>query len=372
MTRGAMMHRRWRGSRWGEVAVSAAILLLGCANSHEYRIGIVLGSEGALAAKLAVEELNAAGGPKIGLRVLGGAYGSSAQIALQGAESLSVDPEILAIVGHANSSASLAASQVYNARHVVQLAPTTTSPLYSQAGPYSYRLAPSDAHQAQFLAEQIKDSETRRTAVVYVNDDYGRSLRRLFLAELAKRGVTPVYQGLYSEEEKDGVELERALVAARPTLLVWLGREPFFSLISKDLRAALPGLRILASDGFGGRGAMLNSDSQLDGVRYVRLVNVDESSPVMRQLRDRYKEAGGGELTDQAVLAYDATKMLGTAIHEAGPDREAIRKWMHSLGRTRAPFMGASGAITFSEAGDRPPNYVLVALGANESTSTPR
>jgi branched-chain amino acid transport system substrate-binding protein len=351
---------RWTEGRRARSSIAIAILLCGCAKPEELCIGVVLGDEGVKAAQLAVEDLNAAGGVPITLRSLSGAYGSSAQVALQGAESLATDARVLAVVGHTNSSASLSASQVYNARHVVQLAPTSTAPLYSQAGPYSFRMVGSDAHQARFLVSRLSATDVQRVALVYANDDYGRSLRQLTVDALAARDVRPVFQGPYAETETDGTDIARALVAARPTVLVWLGRFPYYARVRPMLRAALPSLRVLASDGFGGS-PMGARDGELEEVQYVRLVTVDTSSARIRTLARRFASMKGTTtLSDQAVLAYDAVMLLGSGLREVGADREALRRWLERLGRERPAYVGITGPILFSPEGDRDPTYALV------------
>ena len=353
------------GRGWSRRSGGVALLLAtaaGCAEQAPPRIGLVLGSEGVRAAELAVADLRAAGGPRVELRALSGAFGSSAQIALQGAESLAVDPGVVAVVGHANSSASLAASQVYNARHIVQIAPTSTSPLYSQAGPYSYRLVGSDVHQAAFLVGRIARPAAERLAIVYANDDYGRSLRGLVASELAARGGRLVYQGPYAERETDGGEVVGALASARPTTLLWLGRSEFFARIADSLHRALPAVQVLASDGFGSQAVAQGHDPRFAGVRYVRLV--DDNLPALRALRSRYGGVDGAAMTDQAAFTYDAVLLLGAAIRDVGPDREGIRRWLDQLGRGHAPFKGATGPISFTPDGDRAPSYVLVTASA--------
>src|SRR5260221_1495809 len=146
---------------------------------------------------MAADDLNAGGGingRRLELRVVNGLSSTSAKDALTAAESLATEATILAVVGHTNSNASLAASQVYNERHVVQIAPTSTAPLYSHAGPYSFRMVPSDLYQGEFLAKVVAgDSPHPRVAVLYENHDYGRSLPGGLAGGAARRDIHPGY-----------------------------------------------------------------------------------------------------------------------------------------------------------------------------------
>ncbi|MEO7455988.1 MAG: ABC transporter substrate-binding protein [Gemmatimonadaceae bacterium] len=358
-----MRHRVGQLARIGSVAAIAAAFASACAERSPYRIGVVLGSEGLLGARLAVESVNAAGGVDghlLQLRDLGGASSGSAQVALAVAESLATDSGVLAVVGHANSSASLAASQVYNARHIVQIAPTTTTPLYSQAGPYSFRLVSSDEFQARYLADIVAAAKPARITVAYVNDDYGRALQRLVHAELERRGVKDVREVPYVEEGSgDPLELARVITLEKPTVLLWLGRATFFAQIARPLRAALPALDIVASDGFGGARVQGDSGRIYGGIRHVRLVNLERADTALQAVQSRYRIRASSELTDDAALAYDAVMLLAQAIREGGADRDAIRTWMSKLGSDHAAANGITGPIAFSASGDRAPLYVL-------------
>lgn len=351
----------------GAVAVvaMAAGWLCGCATPEPRLVGLALGSEGILGAELAAADVNAEGGVhahRIQLVTRGNGTNSSAEAALVAADSLARDDRVLAVVGHGNSAASLAASQVYNSRHVVQIAPTSTAPLYGKAGRYSFRLVGSDEHQADFLAKAVMSRPSRnRVAIVYVNDDYGRALHGLLVDRLAASGIHPLLDAPYAEDERfDGShELVSMLVRTKPDLLVWLGRAHPFAGIGPAVRQNLPSLSVLASDGFGGVFAPRAPQPVFAGVEYVRMVDLRLGGDRMRRLRERYEKRTGAPLTDQAALSYDAVLLCAEAIRRAGPDREAIRRWLSELGRSRPPFMGATGPIAFSPTGERAATYVL-------------
>lgn len=370
------VQRRGSGPRARAVIVALA-LAAACRDKSPYAVGVVLGAEGEQGARMALEHVNATGGirgNRLEARNFSHAYNASAQVALQVAESLSLDPRVLAVVGHANSAASLAASQVYNQRHLVQIAPTTTAPLFSQAGPYSFRLVASDEHQARFLADQVRDAERARIGVVYVNDDYGRALHSMLTATLAERHIRPVYEGAYVEDDtaNGAAELIGSLARARPGTLMWLGRTDEFRRIAERLRSALPGLDVLASDGFGGIAAENDSSGLLVGVRYVRLVDIARPDTALQRVRAEYRRLRHGDLPDQTALAYDAVLLVAQALREAGPDRDAIRDWLAQLGRGHPALQGITGPLAFPRQGDRAPTYVLVTARGAEPPSGAR
>ena len=340
-----------------------------CGDPAPYKIGLVLDEDGLRAATLAADAVNASGGingRRLVLRAMGGAGSTAARIALAAAESLATDATVLAVVGHTNSSASLAASQVYNARHVVQLAPNSSTPMYSSAGPYSFRLVASDIHQGVFLADQALALAPRaRIAVVFVNDDYGRALRKVLVERLRSAGVVPVLDVPYVEDpgQFDPDEIVSGLARAHPDLLLWVGRSTQFVLAVHALKRVLPTLTVLGSDGFGGPTVGRDSLHMLDGVRYVRMVDLQHASAELVRLREQYRREGRGEASDQAVLSYDAISLLAEAIRRAGPRRDAIREWLAQVGRAQPPYQGLSGPIAFPTGGDRQPRYVVEQIG---------
>lgn len=340
-----------------------------CVEKSSVTFGVVLDGDGMRGATLAMEEINSRGGINghpLALRNVGGAGSTKARLALETAQRLAADPTILAVIGHTNSSASLAASQVYNAQHIVQIAPTSSTPLYSDAGPYSFRLVGSDVHQGAFLANQVLARRPHpRTAVLFVNDDYGRPLRGVLVERLRAGGLTPVYDSPYAEN--DGVaersELVDALARAKPDLLIWIGRAYDYVPVQAMLAKALPKLVVLATDGFSGGTITQDTLHLLDGVSYVRLVDAQRPDPALQRLLDRYHREQWGEPSDQAVLSYDAVLLLADAVRNAGPKRDAIRDWLSAVGSKRSPVQGLSGPIILTANGDRQPQYFLEEIG---------
>ncbi len=237
------------------IAGLVLLTLAACDNQPPITIGVVLSSEGQAGAQLAIDELNESGGINgrpVALRVAAAGASTLAGPALAAAESLTADRSVVAVVGHSNSSASLSASQIYNARRLVHIAPTSSSPMLTIAGPYTFRMVGSDIHQARFLADAVMSGPgPHRIAAIYVNDDYGHALYREVRRQLAYHGITTVFHAKYAENRdiSHPSEVIAGLVAAGATHLLWLGRSPQLMAITGSLRSELPGLRVIASDG---------------------------------------------------------------------------------------------------------------------------
>lgn len=359
------------------IVVGFALGLLSCRSPKPIRIGIVLSSEGVDGARFAASDINATGGiggrPLV-LVVMSAGPSTTARPAIVAAESLSNDPSVIAVVGHSNSNASLAASQIYNVRHIVQIAPTSSAPLLSRAGPFTFRLVASDIHQARYLAALITAGGARpRTAVFFVNDDYGHALEHELRARLDDQHVPVVYEAPYSEAGPiaDAPAIARAVARSRPEILVWLGRGPHLIQLLPGLRQALPALRVLASDGIDNVATRSNTSGALIGVRYVSFLELNAARTPLSALRTRFQTTAGRQLSVETVLSYDAVMLLATAAREVGPERDAIRAHLASLGNQRSPYVGVSGSIAFNADGEPPPSYVLVEVTASGAQSVP-
>ncbi len=357
---------------WMALLALLALLALtttGCRSRETVRFGIVVSDEAVAAAELAAAEINASGGIRghpLELHVIAGGGSTRAGPALEAAEELSLDPTILGVVGHSNSSASLSAAQIYNTRHVVQIAPTSSAPLLSQVGPFTFRLVPSDVHQARFLADQVTAGHaTPRTALLFVNDDYGHALHEELRALLKEAGVPVVYDAPYSHEEPlgDPAATARRIGQERPDLLVWIGRSEQLLQLLPELRRASAGIRILASDGIDV--AYQNESGLLDGVRFVRLVDMTAPRAGLEDLRARFLPLTGFPLTPEAALTYDAVMLLASAARSQGLRPEAIRDYLAGVGTRNPAHAGATGTIAFDADGNPRPAYTLVEVTAS-------
>ena len=165
---------------------------------------------------LAVAEVNAAGG--IGGRPL--AYDfqdtqSDPRQAVAVAQRFVGDPRVVMELGDFSSAASMAASPIYQRGRLVQFGFTNSHPDFTRGGDYMWSNAPNQADDMPVLAEYaIGKLGFRKLAVVYINGDWGRTSKDLFLKAAAERGATVVASEGYLPSEQD---FRSTLVRVRDT-----------------------------------------------------------------------------------------------------------------------------------------------------------
>jgi branched-chain amino acid transport system substrate-binding protein len=343
-------------------------LLTGCDPGEPPVLGVAAAGGFLDGVRLALEDEEREAGPLPPMdTVLVLEYSSLSAPALQVAQEMAARPGITAVIGHANSTASLATSQVYNRRRIVQVAPTSSAPLYSEAGPYSFRLVPPDDGQGRFLAEKIERSfpDGARLALLFVNDDYGRSLRQALLDALRRDRFSVVLDLPHLQGDLATIDVDfhlDALEEADPDLLVWLGRIPALADLLPGLRRRMSGLPILGGDALSQAQLMDPLPPVWDGISHVDFVDM-ESSPDLGAFAQRFRERFGARAGAVEALSYDAGRLLVGALREGARSGEEVREHLMSLGRSRPPYPGLTGPIQFDENGDVTRDYVLGTIG---------
>jgi branched-chain amino acid transport system substrate-binding protein len=296
-------------------------------------------------AELAAGEINAAGG--IGGDSLVIEYrndeGDGSKAATIAQEFVD-DARISAVVGHVTSGAMVAAAKVYD-RHLTAVATTASSATLTGISPWVFRVISSDSANGVELARFAKRLGKRRAAILYENDAYGRGLaenfRRSFDGEIL--GFEPI------DAAGSDADLYVAWIAERRADLVFVaGTERSGIEILKAARQQKVTADFLGGDGW--TGIVLDPDAAegaLVGAPFTPL----DPRPAARAFVEAYRRRFLEEPDGNAALAYDAVRVLATAVEAVGRDRTAIRDWLAAR-RSDGAYPGVTGAIAFLTTGD--------------------
>src|SRR5208282_1001935 len=81
-------------------------------------------------------------------------------------------------------------------------------------------------------------------------------------------------------------------------------------------------------------------------------------SPLRASFEKHYRERAGTIAAPAAAQAYDAVRVLATALRRSGPNRARLRDALAKL----SPYAGASGVISFDPAGNDLSDVTVVRL----------
>jgi branched-chain amino acid transport system substrate-binding protein len=309
-----------------------------------------IGSHTLRGAKLARDQLNAAGGiDGRTVELVAITDSANARRAVTVADSLYADASVLAVVGHVNSGATLAAAPIYN-RGLPAVSPVATSPEISDAGDWIFRVCSSDVVNAAGLAEFALRELGDRAAMIYANDPYGRGLRDGFGGDYTAGGGELVEQYPFIEGTTTDFEAYLLVIRAAGPDLIFIGStdvgaEPVIRQ-AREMGISAPFVGGDGILGLAGRGPAF------EGTYIGLLYHPDAPGGGGQGFVDAYRALYGESPDHFAALGYDALMLLATAVSEASFSRAKIRDYLEQVGRRRAAFSGVTGRIAFDENGD--------------------
>jgi branched-chain amino acid transport system substrate-binding protein len=318
-------------------------------------------------AEMALAEVNAAGGVDgRTLQLVVRDDSSSAQRAIAIATELVADPSVVAVVGHLNSAATLAAAAVYNdpAHGLVNVSPAASSPLVTNAGPWTFRVCPSDLEHGPALAAwAVNHLRQRRAVVLYSNDDYGRGVLGSFANAFKALGgqvlsEDPYLPAMLNGDGDPDPYLRRA-IRNRMNVLVIAGQSEDGAAILREARGDGYDGAVMGADGLTG---LRDMGSIANGVYVSSAWLPDQPGEASQRFVQEYRGRYKTDPDQFAAMTYDAVRLVAQAIREVGPDRAAIRSYLEQVGRGRPAFQGVSGTIAFDEHGDVVNKKVIVGV----------
>jgi branched-chain amino acid transport system substrate-binding protein len=223
-------------------------------------------------------------------------------------------------------------------------------------------VCPTDlVHGARLAAWAAEQLGATRAAVIYLNDDYGRGIRRVFDQEFERLNGRLVSDDPYLDDLPGFVPyLERIRSRGGADVLMIAGTRAGAERILAALDTV--GLRpiVMGGDGIAGlEGAGPATDGVLVSTAYLP----DGASPRNVAFVRAYRAAYQGRDPDhRGAAAYDALYLLARAIDAAGANRERVRDYLSGVGTETPAFEGVTGSIAFDANGDVPDKEVVVGL----------
>jgi len=314
-----------------------------------------------LAAQLAVDEINAAGGingKDVELVIYDNAYDSAK--AVENAQKL-VEDGVVAMLGSATSAPTLAIGPVALENQVLTITPSGSNAKVTMNGdvvnPYVFRACFIDPFQGLVLANFAYDNLSAKKAVVMGSNssDYAKDLAKIFGDQFTANGGEVLQVGgdvsWYADADTD--------FSAQLTSIAALGDFDVLFVADYAARAgliigqarAIPGLEnvaIIGPDGFESPSLndLAGGAANVNNVYFSTHFSTLLTDTKVQTFIDNYTAAAGEAPSALSALAYDSMYMLFAAIKTANStDPVKVRD---ALEATTA-FAGVSGTISFDE-----------------------
>ncbi|MGY2976698.1 ABC transporter substrate-binding protein [Thermostichus sp. MS-CIW-37] len=305
------------------------------------------------------------------LRVVIADDGDNPERAAAVAKALVAQPEILGVIGHNTSDATLAAAEVYQPAGLAMISSTSTSTRISMLGDAIFRTVPSDQVAGTQLARYALNTlRLQRVAIFYnPNSAYSSSLRDAFASTLTSEGGIVLAEfDLSASDFNPQASLQRAV--GQGSQVAFLA--PTASVAEKALAVARENaatgrpLALLGGDVLFSLATLQDGGAAVEGL--VVAVPWHPQVPRNRGFAQAAAQLWGGQVNWRTALAYDATRVFLQAFSQGATSRNAV------LARLQDPnFLlqdGASGEVRFLPSGDRNAPNVLVRVEPGNRSGT--
>lgn len=310
------------------------------------------------AAVLAIEEANASGRfPNFTLRAVEFDDRSDPKEAVNVANRIVSDPDVLAVIGHFNSGCSIPASAVYARAGVPMMNAGSSNPQLTLqqlspnwTGPRNiFRVNTTDDAQGAFAAEfAARSLKSKAVAIVHDKTAYGQGIAEVFQARFSERGGKVLCFDGVQAGDKDFKALVTRIKPLQPDLLYFGGTYTEGGLVLRQAREAGIQAPFLTGEISYDPDFLRIAGGAAEGAFVTYLGRPPELMASAKTFMEKYHlRYPGSEVKAYDHYAYEVTNILLAAMEKAGPDKAKMMEHLRGMSYT-----GVLGTTTFDEKGD--------------------
>ena len=280
----------------------------------------IYGQAVANGAKIAVDEINAAGGA-IQFELQSQDDEADGEKSVNAYNTL-MDWGMQVMVGPTTTGASIAVSAQANADRTFMLTPSASSVDVIDGKDNVFQVCFTDPNQGVASADYISANMAgAKVAVIYRNDDaYSQGIRDTFVSEAADKGLEVVYEGTFTADTATdfSVQLTGAQSAGADTVFLPIYYQPA-SVILNQANAMGYEPTFFGVDGMDGILTMEGFDASLaEGVMLLTPFSADAADERTQTFVSEYQAKYGETPNQFAADAYDGVYIVYEALKAAG------------------------------------------------------
>jgi branched-chain amino acid transport system substrate-binding protein len=311
-----------------------------------------------LGVRFAVDEINATGGiagQPIELLELDN---RSTPIGSKVAADKAVKSKVIAIIGSAFSSHSMAVARVAQRHQIPMISNVSTHPSVTHVGDYIFRVCYNDTLQGRVMAKFARDEiKIGKVVTIYdMSSDYSIGIAATFEQTFSRMKGVVLAKIPYKARQPNFRDIISLINSAHPDGIFIAGHYESGRIIAEAIKNGVNALP-LGGDGWDEPNFYDIGGKYIKSGYYSTHWNEKIETASSRQFVARYDKYG--KLWSSTALAYDAVHLLADAIKRAGStNRMSVR---NELARTRN-YKGVTGTISFDENGDPIKSLVIMQI----------
>lgn len=316
-----------------------------------------LGKDNENGAKMAVEELNAAGvtigGKKVTLKLMLEDDAADPKQGTAVAQKLA-DAKVAGVVGHLNSGTTIPASKIYSDAGIPQVSPSATNPKYTRQGfKTAFRLVADDTHLGGTLGRYaVKDLKGKAIAVIDDRTAYGQGVAEEFAKAVVAAGGKVVAKEFTTDKATDFNSILTTIKGKKADVVFFGGMDAVAGPMLRQMKALGIKAKFMGGDGICSTELVkLGGDAISDDQVFCAEAGGVEGKGKegMDKFKANFKAKFGTDVQVYAPYVYDGVKVMVAAMEKAGSADPA--KYLPVLAATK-DFAGVTGPITFDAKGD--------------------
>jgi len=312
-----------------------------------------LGAPEAKTLKMLTEEINAKGGihgKKIELIIKDS--GANPEKAISFAKQLIEEEKVFAIIGPSTSGETMKIKNIAEEGKTILISCAAAEVIVNPVAKYVFKTPQKDSFAVRKIYNQMKKMGISKIGIVAGNTGFGKAGKAQLEKIAPEYGIKILISEVYDKKATDLTAVVTKLKARKVQAVVNWSIVPAQSIVAKNMRQIGLNVPLFQSHGFGNIKYVKAAGAAAEGIIFPagRLLVADrlpdnhpQKAVLLKYKRDyesRYKE----EASTFGGHAYDAFKILVTAMKKAGLDREKVRDAIENM----KGLVGTGGIFNFS------------------------
>ena len=322
------------------------------------------------ATKMAVDEINAAGGINgtIPINLVAVDDEGVPATSVTAMQKLVEQDKVNAVIGAQASSCTLANMEITKAAKIPQITPASSNVAVTQSGnDYIYQLTATDElHMRNVMGYMVDENNAKTFAILYESSDFGTGGFKIASTVCDDFGLEMVDSEVYNSGDTDFSVPLGKIKQANPDFVIFWGYHTEVAMICRQMQQYGIDLPCIGQGYNSPELTNLGGDA-VNGVMISTAFDAANPDEKVQEFDKKYNELYGGDYDQNAPQSYDAVYIIKDAVERCiadGKDYTDGETLNSYIGNTQ--WQGATGLTTFDENGRMDKDLLVIAIENGE------